>query len=164
MRIYVGIRRVLHGAGGHAATAGARRAEVGCTAARVARTGAPYATCRVNNTILLHSTAILSCDILNRWMKTIFCIFIVLPFRFPGRIATSMSQQWTFGEANRERQIPINWPPTVPPLPTHPPDHTAPTHPPSIGNIYLRDWFCSKNSVYDIRETSRILTKYMIMI
>ncbi|XP_013176913.1 PREDICTED: proclotting enzyme-like isoform X2 [Papilio xuthus] len=54
---------------------------------------------------------------------------------FPGRIASSLTQQWTFGEANRERQIPANWPPTIPPLPTHPPDHTAPTHPPSIGNV-----------------------------
>ncbi|XP_052759016.1 proclotting enzyme-like isoform X2 [Galleria mellonella] len=31
------------------------------------------------------------------------------------------------------RQIPAQWPPTLPPLPTHPPDHTAPTHPPSFG-------------------------------
>ncbi|XP_072944154.1 uncharacterized protein l(2)k05911 isoform X2 [Epargyreus clarus] len=31
-----------------------------------------------------------------------------------------------------QRQIPAQWPPTIPPLPTHPPDHTAPTHPPSI--------------------------------
>ncbi|KPJ16708.1 Proclotting enzyme [Papilio machaon] len=56
---------------------------------------------------------------------------------FPGRIASSLTQQWTFGEANRERQIPANWPPTIPPLPTHPPDHAAPTHPPSIvaGNV-----------------------------
>lgn len=26
----------------------------------------------------------------------------------------------------------INWPPPIPPLPTHPPDHHAPTHPPSL--------------------------------
>ncbi|XP_063375763.1 transmembrane protease serine 9 [Cydia amplana] len=48
---------------------------------------------------------------------------------FPGHLA-AFSPQWQFG-ANM-RQIPAQWPPTIPPLPTHPPDHAAPTHPPSL--------------------------------
>ncbi|CAG4979000.1 unnamed protein product [Parnassius apollo] len=56
---------------------------------------------------------------------------------FSGSIVSALSHQWTFGDTNRVRYIPANWPPTIPPLPTHPPDHAAPTHPPSIvaGNV-----------------------------
>ncbi|XP_050347973.1 proclotting enzyme isoform X2 [Nymphalis io] len=38
-----------------------------------------------------------------------------------------LSAQWPFNNYNQIAQ----WPPTIPPLPTHPPDHSAPTHPPS---------------------------------
>lgn len=51
---------------------------------------------------------------------------------FPGRLVTALSPQWFYGDGVNVRQIPAQWPPTIPPLPTHPPDHTAPTHPPSL--------------------------------
>ncbi|XP_065344136.1 serine protease 27-like [Cloeon dipterum] len=35
--------------------------------------------------------------------------------------------------SNSGNPVPPNWPPTIPPLPTHPPDHTAATHPPAPG-------------------------------
>nr|XP_026492654.1 tryptase alpha/beta-1-like isoform X3 [Vanessa tameamea] len=38
-----------------------------------------------------------------------------------------LSAQWPFNYYSQISQ----WPPTIPPLPTHPPDHSAPTHPPS---------------------------------
>ncbi|XP_073957733.1 CLIP and Tryp_SPc domain-containing lethal (2) k05911 [Choristoneura fumiferana] len=50
---------------------------------------------------------------------------------FPGRLA-AFSPQWQFSQEANLRQIPAGWPPAIPPLPTHPPDHTAPTHPPSL--------------------------------
>ncbi|XP_045445381.1 proclotting enzyme-like [Melitaea cinxia] len=37
-----------------------------------------------------------------------------------------LAAQWPFNNYP-------NWPPTIPPLPTHPPNHTAATHPPSLG-------------------------------
>ncbi|XP_037298546.1 trypsin-1 isoform X2 [Manduca sexta] len=60
-----------------------------------------------------------------------------IPVQFPptqisgisGRIA-AISSEWY---DDRIRQVPAQWPPALPPLPTHPPDHTAPTHPPSFG-------------------------------
>ncbi|CAH0766795.1 unnamed protein product [Diatraea saccharalis] len=48
-------------------------------------------------------------------------------------ILSALSPEWAFGAGGLNvRQIPPGWPPAIPPLPTHPPDHTAPTHPPSI--------------------------------
>ncbi|XP_021187378.3 proclotting enzyme [Helicoverpa armigera] len=50
----------------------------------------------------------------------------------PGGVLSAFSR-WSYnGDNNNFRQIPAQWPPTIPPLPTHPPDHTAPTHPPSL--------------------------------
>ncbi|XP_063821183.1 transmembrane protease serine 9-like [Ostrinia nubilalis] len=51
---------------------------------------------------------------------------------FQRGVLSALSAQWPFGTNFNFRQIPANWPPTIPPLPTHPPDHTAPTHPPSL--------------------------------
>lgn len=54
-------------------------------------------------------------------------------YGFPARFGISaLSPTWA-SQATNFRQIPAQWPPTIPPLPTHPPDHTAPTHPPPIG-------------------------------
>ncbi|CAG4965019.1 unnamed protein product [Colias eurytheme] len=51
---------------------------------------------------------------------------------FPGRSQPfAFASQWLYNNAN-QRQIPAQWPPTIPPLPTHPPDHTPATHPPSL--------------------------------
>lgn len=38
-----------------------------------------------------------------------------------------LAAQWPFNNYP-------NWPPPIPPAPTHPPNHTAATHPPSLGN------------------------------
>ncbi|XP_028038367.1 proclotting enzyme-like [Bombyx mandarina] len=51
---------------------------------------------------------------------------------FAGRVS-ALTAQWPFEGISEVRQIPAQWPPTLPPLPTHPPDHTAPTHPPAMG-------------------------------
>ncbi|XP_049878012.1 proclotting enzyme [Pectinophora gossypiella] len=53
---------------------------------------------------------------------------------FPGRFLSAFAGSWNMGvdQGSNVRQIPAQWPPTIPPLPTHPPDHTAPTHPPSM--------------------------------
>ncbi|KAF9421594.1 hypothetical protein HW555_002527 [Spodoptera exigua] len=40
--------------------------------------------------------------------------------------------RWSYGNDGNFPKIPAQWPPTIPPLPTHPPDHTAATHPPSL--------------------------------
>ncbi|KAL4702949.1 hypothetical protein ACJJTC_008727 [Scirpophaga incertulas] len=51
---------------------------------------------------------------------------------FQRGVLSALSPQWPFANSFNFRQIPAQWPPTIPPLPTHPPDHTAPTHPPSL--------------------------------
>ncbi|XP_032527749.2 proclotting enzyme [Danaus plexippus] len=45
---------------------------------------------------------------------------------------TPLLPKWMNMNEPLHRQFFSQWPPTIPPLPTHPPDHTAPTHPPSI--------------------------------
>ncbi|CAG9117743.1 unnamed protein product [Plutella xylostella] len=50
---------------------------------------------------------------------------------FPSNLLPGLSP-WAAGGGVAVRQIPAQWPPTIPPLPTHPPDHSAPTHPPSL--------------------------------
>ncbi|XP_023945692.1 chymotrypsin-like protease CTRL-1 isoform X2 [Bicyclus anynana] len=50
---------------------------------------------------------------------------------FPGLPPSALAAQFAYNN-QLTRQIPAVWPPTLPPLPTHPPDHTAPTHPPSL--------------------------------
>ncbi|GBP39793.1 Chymotrypsinogen 2 [Eumeta japonica] len=52
------------------------------------------------------------------------------PSNFPINVVSALTRHWAENPALR--QIPAQWPPTMPPLPTHPPDHTAPTHPPSL--------------------------------
>ncbi|XP_060806836.1 proclotting enzyme isoform X1 [Amyelois transitella] len=62
----------------------------------------------------------------------------VMPMQLPPvnsmfpNILSALAPQWPQFQNVNIRQIPANWPPTIPPLPTHPPDHTAPTHPPSL--------------------------------
>ncbi|KAJ2947827.1 hypothetical protein O0L34_g9614 [Tuta absoluta] len=51
---------------------------------------------------------------------------------FPSRFVSAFSNTWNLGQGANVRQIPPGWPPAIPPLPTHPPDHAAPTHPPSL--------------------------------
>ncbi|XP_022117558.1 proclotting enzyme [Pieris rapae] len=49
---------------------------------------------------------------------------------FPNIPQATAYSQWLYN-AN-QRQVPAQWPPALPPLPTHPPNHTPATHPPSL--------------------------------
>lgn len=53
------------------------------------------------------------------------------PVAMPGLSSGIVSalSRWSHGGDANIRQIPAQWPP---PIPTHPPDHTAATHPPSL--------------------------------
>ncbi|CAK1539941.1 unnamed protein product [Leptosia nina] len=58
----------------------------------------------------------------------------ITPMQIPGflgRPQASAYSQWFYNNMN-QRQIPAQWPPALPPLPTHPPNHTPATHPPSL--------------------------------